>query len=567
MPGRKIAESLTARIFLITVLILLCAGGVTFGLIAWATPITYTSVINDDLTRQLDALAGRLEDSSFEDCGPLLDEFIRSSGADAMLADQEGRVVDTGSQLAVRPLREEGSTAVTSVVGEGAIAEGSPTEAGDAASGDSQTGADSAVADGSPTEAGGAASGSSQTGADSAVADSSAAAAGGSAPDDSQTEGSSAAVYATDRGTADGDGTVTVTMSGDSAITRSVRFADRDGVYSLSVTPRAEAENLAVQALKQIAPWLLLLLVMFSLLCALVYSRYITRPIVRLSGAAGRMAELDFGWKCEEQRRDEIGALGRSLNQMARRLSAALNELEAANRALRGEMEQEREMERQRTAFFSAASHELKTPVTILKGQLTGMLEGVDVYRDRDKYLLRSLRVAGRMEKLIQEMLAISRMESGTAAVERKPVELAALLEQQLALHDELLKQRGQRLASALTPGITVEGDASLLEKAVGNLLSHASLYSPEGADIRVWCGEAQGCAVLTVENTGVRIGEEALPHLFEAFYREDRSRNSRTGGSGLGLYLVRMILERHGARCDIENTPEGVKATVRFEH
>ena len=543
MPGRKIAESLTARIFLITVLILLCAGGVTFGLIAWATPITYTSVINDDLTRQLDALAGRLEDSSFEDCGPLLDEFIRSSGADAMLADQEGRVVDTGSQLAVRPLREEGSTAVTSVVGEGAIAEGSPTEAGDAASGDSQTGADSAVAD------------------------SSAAAAGGSAPDDSQTEGSSAAVYATDRGTADGDGTVTVTMSGDSAITRSVRFADRDGVYSLSVTPRAEAENLAVQALKQIAPWLLLLLVMFSLLCALVYSRYITRPIVRLSGAAGRMAELDFGWKCEEQRRDEIGALGRSLNQMARRLSAALNELEAANRALRGEMEQEREMERQRTAFFSAASHELKTPVTILKGQLTGMLEGVDVYRDRDKYLLRSLRVAGRMEKLIQEMLAISRMESGTAAVERKPVELAALLEQQLALHDELLKQRGQRLASALTPGITVEGDASLLEKAVGNLLSNASLYSPEGAEIRVWCGEAQGCAVLTVENTGVRIGEEALPHLFEAFYREDRSRNSRTGGSGLGLYLVRMILERHGARCDIENTPEGVKATVRFEH
>ena len=567
MPGRKIAESLTARIFLITVLILLCAGGVTFGLIAWATPITYTSVINDDLTRQLDALAGRLEDSSFEDCGPLLDEFIRSSGANAMLADQEGRVVDTGSQLAVRPLRGEGSTAVTSVVGEGAIAEGSPTEAGGAASGSSQTGADSAVADGSPTEAGGAASGSSQTGADSAVADSSAAAAGGSAPDDSQTEGSSAAVYATDRGTADGDGTVTVTMSGDSAITRSVRFADRDGVYSLSVTPRAEAENLAVQALKQIAPWLLLLLVMFSLLCALVYSRYITRPIVRLSGAAGRMAELDFGWKCEEQRRDEIGALGRSLNQMARRLSAALNELEAANRALRGEMEQEREMERQRTAFFSAASHELKTPVTILKGQLTGMLEGVDVYRDRDKYLLRSLRVAGRMEKLIQEMLAISRMESGIAAVERKPVELAALLEQQLALHDELLKQRGQRLVSALTPGITVEGDASLLEKAVGNLLSNASLYSPEGAEIRVWCGEAQGCAVLTVENTGVRIGEEALPHLFEAFYREDRSRNSRTGGSGLGLYLVRMILERHGARCDIENTPEGVKATVRFEH
>ena len=143
----------------------------------------------------------------------------------------------------------------------------------------------------------------------------------------------------------------------------------------------------------------------FSLLCALVYSRYITRPIVRISGIAQNMAQLDFNWQCQETRRDEIGALSRSLNQMARRLSAALAELEAANRALQKEVERERELDRQRMSFFSAASHELKTPVTILKGQLTGMLEGIDVYRDRDKYLLRSLQVTGRMEKLIQETI------------------------------------------------------------------------------------------------------------------------------------------------------------------
>ena len=141
-----------------------------------------------------------------------------------------------------------------------------------------------------------------------------------------------------------------------------------------------------------------------------MYSRYITRPIVRLNGIAGRMAELDFHWSCGEARRDEIGQLGRSLDAMARRLDTALRELEAANQSLRGEVERERELDRQRTAFFSAASHELKTPVTILKGQLAGMLEGVGVYRDRDKYLLRSLQVTGRMEALGQEMLAISRM-------------------------------------------------------------------------------------------------------------------------------------------------------------
>ena len=336
-------------------------------------------------------------------------------------------------------------------------------------------------------------------------------------------------------------------------------------VYSLYVTPHLEEENLAVRALIQMAPWLLLVLLVLSLLCAFIYSRYITRPIVRLSGIAKKMSELDFNWKCNEQRRDEIGTLGRSLDQMSQRLSAALEELEAANHALRGEVEQERELDRQRMAFFSAASHELKTPVTILKGQLSGMLEGIDVYQDRDKYLLRSLQVTGRMEHLIQEMLSISRMETGAATVKQESLELSALIEQQLGFVKELIEQRGQRLAVQLNPEITVTGDASLLGKAIGNLLSNAILYSPDGAEIRVWCGIRQDKPAFTIENTGVHIQDDALPHLFEAFYREEDSRNRSTGGSGLGLYLVRMILERHHASCTIENTEDGVRATVRF--
>ena len=497
MLRKKVGESLTARVFLITALILLCAGGITFGLIAYATPSTYTAVVNDDLTRQVDVFTARLADASFEDCGPLLDAFIRSSGADAILVGPDGQIVGTAGSQLTQSLYESMDWAVS--------------------------------------DAGGTAA----AGEDSTVA------------------------YAT--GQIGTYSAVTVTMSGESMIMTDVLFADREEIYSLYVTPRVESENLAVRALIQMAPWLLLVLLAFSLLCALVYSRYITRPIVRLSGIAGKMAELDFNWACREQRRDEIGALGRSLDQMARQLSAALKELEAANHALRGEVEQERELDRQRMAFFSAASHELKTPVTILKGQLAGMLEGVDVYQDRDRYLLRSLQVTARMENLIQEMLAVSRVETRGADVRREPVELSTLLVHQLTLDAELMEQRGQRLVSALTPGITVTGDTSLLGKAIGNLLSNASLYSPEGAEIRVWCGMMQGRTALTVENTGTHIGAEALPHLFEAFYREEASRNRSTGGSGLGLYLVRIILERHGASCSIENTAEGVKATVHF--
>ena len=491
MRRKKLSESLTARVFLITLLILLSAGAVTFGLIAWATPSTYTAVVTDDLTAQVDQLVDQLDGTEEQSCGPLLDQFIRTSGAEAMLVGPDGRIADTGSQLAVQPVYEDSSLVITSV------------------------------------------------------------------------QGDSTVTY--DAGTSHTDDTVAVTMSEQATITAEVRFAGQEDSYTLYVTPRMEAENLAVRALAQMAPWILLVLLVFSLLCALVYSRYITRPIVRLSGIAGKMAQLDFQWESGEKRRDEIGRLGRSLDQMARKLSAALTDLEGANRALRGEVERERELDRQRMAFFNAASHELKTPVTILKGQLSGMLEGVGVYQDRDKYLLRSLQTTGRMENLIGEMLAISRMESGAAALRQETVDLSALTAERLQQDGELFRQREQELVSALTPGVLVTGDPSLLGRAVGNLLSNAALYSPQGARIRVWCGFRDGRPALTVENTGARIPEEALPHLFEAFYRTENSRNRSTGGSGLGLYLVKMILDRHGAECAIENTEDGVKVTAQF--
>ena len=491
MLPRKLSESLTARVFLITLLILLSAGAVTFGLIAWATPSTYTAVVTDDLTAQVDQLVDQLDGTEEQSCGPLLDQFIRTSGAEAMLVGPDGRIADTGSQLAVQSVYKDSSLVITSV------------------------------------------------------------------------QGDSTVTY--DAGTSHTDDTVAVTMSEQATITAEVRFAGQEDSYTLYVTPRMEAENLAVRALAQMAPWILLVLLVFSLLCALVYSRYITRPIVRLSGIAGKMAQLDFQWESGEKRRDEIGRLGRSLDQMARKLSAALTDLEGANRALRGEVERERELDRQRMAFFNAASHELKTPVTILKGQLSGMLEGVGVYQDRDKYLLRSLQTTGRMENLIGEMLAISRMESGAAALRQETVDLSALTAERLQQDGELFRQREQELVSALTPGVLVTGDPSLLGRAVGNLLSNAALYSPQGARIRVWCGFRDGRPALTVENTGARIPEEALPHLFEAFYRTENSRNRSTGGSGLGLYLVKMILDRHGAECAIENTKDGVKVTAQF--
>lgn len=476
MLRKKIRKSLTARIFLITVLVLLGAGTITFGLIAWATPSSYRAVIDADLTRQVQALTETLQDVPLADCGPALEDFVHEAGADVTLAAPDGGIVFSNVQPAGEALAE-----------------------------------DAAATD--ETEA-----------------------------------------------------TIAVTTAEQATLTAEVFFSDQARSYTLYVTPRLEAENVAVRALIQMAPWVLLTVLLFSLLGAFVYSRYITRPIVQMSDIAGKMADMDFDWKCQETREDEIGHLGRSLNQMAAKLSQALEALQASNAALRGEVEQERALDLQRRAFFAAASHELKTPVTILRGHLSGLLDGIGIYQDQEKYLARSLQTTARMEHLIQEILTVSRMEAREHALPLERVDLSAITEEQLALAADLLEQKKLRVAADLSPALMLDGERAMLAKAIGNLLANAALYSPCGENIRIWSGMQDDAPTLIIENTGVHIGEDALPHLFDAFYREERSRNRQTGGSGLGLYLARIILERHGASCAIDNTAAGVRATVRFD-
>lgn len=497
MLRKKLSESLTARIFFITAVVLFFAVAVTFAFVAWTTPTAYFAVINEDLQKQTEALAERLKEIEFEKSGRIFDDFVRACQADILLLTSRGDIAETDSELMLKSSENKNITVFVDNavdVGNNSVSTSWEFESSDKA--ESET---------------------------------------------------------------------AVATLRQKAIVADISFANQAETYYLYVIPRTEEKNLAVRALEQMAPQVLFVLLIISIFCAFIYSRYITKPIVRLSDIAEQMAALDFNWSCSEKRRDEIGSLGRSLNQMSKRLSAALEELESANSSLRGEVERERESERQRTAFFSAASHELKTPVTILKGQLCGMIEGVDVYRDRDKYLLRSLQVTERMENLIREMLSITRIEADVNIGQQVFLDLSELIKQQLGLDKDLLAQRRQRLKIQLTQNTFISGNASLLCKVIDCLFSNAVLYSPEKAEIRICCGVWKDCPTFTVENTDVHIKDSALPHLFEAFYREEGSRNRRSGGSGLGLYLVQTILARHRAVCKIENTADGVKATVIF--
>jgi two-component system sensor histidine kinase VanS len=225
-------------------------------------------------------------------------------------------------------------------------------------------------------------------------------------------------------------------------------------------------------------------------------------------------------------------------------------------------VEREQQLEQAQRDFFSAVSHELKTPITVMKGQLGGMLDGIGVYADRDKYLARSMAVANQMESLVQELLTVSRMERG-GELSMIPVELTALIRNCLQNYDELFQQKKQTVIADLPSEIWSAGDLALLKKALGNLLSNAALHSPVGIKIWISARRKEDNIILNVENEGAHIAPEQLPHLFEPFFRSDPSRSRQTGGSGLGLYLVQKIAERHGGSCQIQNSARGVCATL----
>ncbi len=349
------------------------------------------------------------------------------------------------------------------------------------------------------------------------------------------------------------------------AIGVSFAFADDPTTYQLIAVGNMKAVNQAAEALTDIWPWLMLVILLISSFTSLFYARFITRPIVSLSTISQRMCSLDFSWRCEEKRKDEIGLLAKNLNELAEKLSVSMTELKTANAKLQADIEHEQELERQRMAFFSAVSHELKTPITIIKGQLSGMLDGVGSYVDHDRYLARSLHVVHQMEALVSELLVLSRLENSECTPAMELVDLSKLVQSCMDSYSDLFEQKHQTLVFHAQKEMFVWGDHSLLSKCIRNLLSNAALYSPPEAHIFIRLFKQNQSLQLQIENTGVKLPDDALPHLFEAFYRVEKSRNRQNGGSGLGLYLVKKLLEYHHASCTIINSEQGVCVSVNF--
>lgn len=341
----------------------------------------------------------------------------------------------------------------------------------------------------------------------------------------------------------------------------SINIASVNEMYTLRLIAWASPEQKLTEVFIQMLPVVLLLILMISSAGALLCSRVLVKPILRLSSISQRMADLDLTCNSTTDRTDEIGMLSNNLSAMARKLDGALKDLESANGQLREDMAHIAALSEQRRDFFAAASHELKTPITILKGQIESMILGIGRFKDAKQVLPDTLREVENMERLVKEILTISKIEMEGLSEKQESVSLSDALEKVTALLEPLAEEKQIAITKSIAPEVTVRGNLSLLEKALHNILSNAIRHSPDRAPVSVRLQE--DC--LEVYNSGVTIPEEDIPSLFTPFYRVEKSRNKSTGGSGLGLYLVKTILQLHGLPYNLENRDDGVCFTVHL--
>ena len=338
----------------------------------------------------------------------------------------------------------------------------------------------------------------------------------------------------------------------------------RDKEFTVVCLWAQKGEYVLFASLKRTLPLIIAAILLVSLICSFIYAYLFARPVRKLSVLSGKIAGMDFSVRSGTKRRDEIGDLGRDLDNLSANLNETITSLNEKTAELEREINRVNELERQKEVFFIAASHELKTPITIAQGQVRGMIDGIEPYDDLDTYLPRTLAALKRMESLINEILTVSRMQAENEIAQIK-VDLTLLLNARTDEIKDLLEVREIPLVTAIDKGLYCEGNAELISMAVGAFLSNAVYYSNEGSEIVVKAHEKDGMILTEIRNTNSHIDEADLPHLLEAFYRSDSSRNRRNGGSGLGLYLGKIIVERHNGTVSLDNDGQDVAAVIEL--
>ncbi|MDO4326819.1 MAG: HAMP domain-containing sensor histidine kinase [bacterium] len=298
-----------------------------------------------------------------------------------------------------------------------------------------------------------------------------------------------------------------------------------------------------------------------------VTNNRITRPILKLADLSEEMSNLNFDVKYEGTAEDEIGVLGNSMNTLSEKLKETIQKLQDANAQLQKDIQEKEKVDQMRQEFIANVSHELKTPIALIQGYAEGLVEGMaEDKENRDYYCEVIMDEAGKMNKLVRQLLNLSALESGYDHVKIETFDLSELIQGAVGAAKILIEQKEASVHIDMPEEILVLGDEFKIEEVMNNYLNNALNHLSGRKEIQIRVQEQENTVHVTVFNTGNRIDDEDLEKLWTKFYKVDKAHTREYGGSGLGLSIVKAIMDSHHQKYGVQNVEDGVEFWFELE-
>lgn len=300
-----------------------------------------------------------------------------------------------------------------------------------------------------------------------------------------------------------------------------------------------------------------------SLLVAFFTTRHITKPLQQLTDISKRMVDLDFNAKYESNRSNsyEVEELGNHINRLSENLERTISELKIANVELQDDIEKKIQIDEMRKEFLSNVSHELKTPLALIQGYAEGLQECInDDAESREFYCDVIIDEADKMNRMVKKLLTLNQLEFGNDQVVMERFDMTELVRGVANSTKILMEQKGIRLELDNLEEAWVWGDEFKVEEVITNYMSNAINHADGGKVIRVFYTRFEDKLRVSVFNTGQPIPEDDIDKIWVKFYKVDKARTREYGGSGIGLSIVKAIMDSFHQQCGVINHEDGVE-------
>lgn len=310
----------------------------------------------------------------------------------------------------------------------------------------------------------------------------------------------------------------------------------------LSVNVSVKFLNDMERVMISILPYIILITIGIGILAQYIYSSVISRPLIKINNIAKKISKEDFKEKLYYSGEDEISELSNSINLISSNLEAKIKKLRESNSKLLSDIEKEKKQDKRRRDFIKVISHELKTPITAINGQIEGMIYNIGPYKDRDKYLRETLDSVNDLRELVLEIINIGKYEENIE-LNLKNSNINYLIKDLIESYDYFIKEKDIKINVNEEDNLNVVGDENILGKVFSNLINNSIKYALVNSEIKI---DILKEGRFKISNYSKCLNELNKEDIFKAFYRGEESRNKETGGSGLGLYIVKTLLDIH---------------------